>query len=79
MDTAETRVRRMLGVFAAGRKLNAKLARSQAIGAMVFGIGAALMEEAVVDPQFGYFVNHDMAEYLLPGPCRRRKCRRYPS
>ena len=66
VDTGEARVRRMLGVFAAGRILNAKLARSQAIGAMVFGIGAALMEEAVVDPQFGYFVNHDMAEYLVP-------------
>ncbi|NDZ17376.1 xanthine dehydrogenase [Variovorax sp. WS11] len=66
IDTGETRVRRMLGVFAAGRILNPKLARSQAIGAMVFGIGAALMEEAVVDKRHGYFVNHDMAEYLIP-------------
>ena len=66
MDTGETRVRRMLGVFAAGRIINHKMARSQAIGGMVFGIGAALTEEAVVDPQFGYFVNHDMAEYHVP-------------
>ncbi|SCX72705.1 xanthine dehydrogenase family protein molybdopterin-binding subunit [Variovorax sp. EL159] len=66
IDTGETRVRRMLGVFAAGRILNMKTARSQAIGGMVFGVGAALTEEAVVDVHHGYFVNHDMAEYLVP-------------
>jgi xanthine dehydrogenase YagR molybdenum-binding subunit len=66
MDTGETRVRRMLGVFAAGRIINQKMARSQAIGGMVFGIGAALTEDAVVDPRHGYFVNHDMAEYHVP-------------
>jgi xanthine dehydrogenase YagR molybdenum-binding subunit len=64
--TAEIRVRRMAGVFAAGRILNPKTARSQVIGAMSMGIGAALMEEAVVDSHRGYFVNHDMAEYLVP-------------
>ena len=30
------------------------------------GVGAALMEELIVDPRFGYFVNHDMAEYQVP-------------
>jgi len=65
-DTGETRVRRMLGVFAAGRILNAKTARSQAIGGMVFGIGAALTEDLVVDTRYGYFVNHDLAEYHVP-------------
>lgn len=65
-DTGEVRVRRMLGVFAAGRVLNAKTARSQAIGGMVFGVGAALHEELVLDPRFGYFVNHDLAEYHVP-------------
>jgi xanthine dehydrogenase YagR molybdenum-binding subunit len=64
--TAEVKVRRMSGVFAAGRILNPKTARSQVIGAMSMGIGAALMEEAVVDTRAGYFVNHDMAEYLVP-------------
>ncbi len=66
MDTGEIRIRRMLGVFAAGRILNAKTARSQAIGGMVFGVGAALMEDAVVDTRYGYFVNHDLAEYHVP-------------
>ncbi len=64
--TGEVRVRRMSGVFAAGRILNPKTARSQVIGAMTMGIGAALMEDAVVDHRYGYFVNHDLAEYHVP-------------
>jgi xanthine dehydrogenase YagR molybdenum-binding subunit len=65
-DTGEVRLRRMLGVFTAGRVLNAKTARSQAIGGMVFGVGAALHEEMTLDPRFGYYVNHDLAEYHVP-------------
>jgi xanthine dehydrogenase YagR molybdenum-binding subunit len=61
--TGEIRLRRMLGVFTAGRILNAKTARSQAIGGMTFGVGAALLEDAVIDKRYGYFVNHDLAEY----------------
>ena len=64
--TGEIRVRRMGGAFAAGRILNPKSARSQVIGAMTMGVGAALMEDAVVDKRFGYFVNHDLAEYHVP-------------
>jgi xanthine dehydrogenase YagR molybdenum-binding subunit len=64
--SGETRVLRMLGVFAAGRILNMKTATSQAIGAMIWGVGSALEEEAIVDPRFGFFVNHDLAEYHVP-------------
>ena len=64
--TGEVRVRRMSGVFASGRILNPKTARSQVIGAMTMGVGAALMEEIVVDKRYGYFVNHDLAEYHVP-------------
>jgi xanthine dehydrogenase YagR molybdenum-binding subunit len=64
--TGEVRVRRMGGVFAAGRILNPKSARSQVIGAMTMGVGAALMEEAVVDRRYGCFINHDLAEYAVP-------------
>ena len=46
---ARSRVRRMLAVCAAGRILNPKTARSQVIGAMTMGVGAALMEELAVD------------------------------
>jgi xanthine dehydrogenase YagR molybdenum-binding subunit len=64
--TGETRVRRMLAVCAAGRILNPKTARSQVIGAMTMGVGAALMEELAVDTRAGYFVNHDLAGYEVP-------------
>jgi xanthine dehydrogenase YagR molybdenum-binding subunit len=64
--TAEIRVRRMLAVCAAGRILNPKTARSQVIGAMTMGVGAALMEELVVDEKVGFFVNHDLAGYEVP-------------
>jgi xanthine dehydrogenase YagR molybdenum-binding subunit len=64
--TAEIRVRRMLAVCAAGRILNPKSARSQVIGAMTMGVGAALMEELAVDKRLGIFVNHDLAGYEVP-------------
>ena len=64
--TAEVRVRRMLAVCASGRILNPKAARSQVIGAMTMGVGAALMEELVVDERVGFFVNHDFASYEVP-------------
>jgi len=64
--TGEIRIRRMLAVCAAGRILNPKSARSQVIGGMTMGLGAALMEELVVDKRFGFFVNHDLAGYEVP-------------
>jgi xanthine dehydrogenase YagR molybdenum-binding subunit len=64
--TGESRVRRMLGVFAAGRILNAKTARSQCLGGMTFGIGMALTEELIHDRRYGHIVNRDFAEYHLP-------------
>ncbi|WP_411339312.1 aldehyde oxidoreductase molybdenum-binding subunit PaoC [Sphingopyxis sp. J-6] len=64
--TGEIRIRRMLAVCAAGRILNPKSARSQVIGAMTMGAGAALMEELAVDKRFGFFVNHDLAGYEVP-------------
>ncbi|WP_050402353.1 aldehyde oxidoreductase molybdenum-binding subunit PaoC [Bradyrhizobium embrapense] len=65
-DTAEIRVRRMLAVCAAGRILNPKAARSQVIGAMTMGVGAALMEYLVVDKRHGLFITHDLAAYEVP-------------
>ena len=64
--TGESRLRRMLAVCACGRILNPKTARSQVIGAMTMGVGAALMEELVVDKRAGFFVNHDLAGYEVP-------------
>lgn len=56
----------MLAVCAAGRILNPTTARSQVIGAMTMGLGAALMEELAVDKRYGFFVNHDLAGYEVP-------------
>ncbi|MCZ2498086.1 molybdopterin-dependent oxidoreductase [Xylophilus sp. Kf1] len=64
--TGEIRIRRMLAVCAAGRILNPKTARSQIIGGMTMGAGAALMEELVVDKRHGLFINHDLAGYEVP-------------
>ncbi|MCZ4520863.1 xanthine dehydrogenase family protein molybdopterin-binding subunit [Rhodococcus ruber] len=66
IDTGEVRVRRMLGVFGIGAVMNPRLARSQLIGGMTFGLGMALMESGIVDHEFGGFANHDLAEYHIP-------------
>ena len=60
------RVRRMLGVYDAGRIINPKLAESQALGGMVGGIGMALLEHTVTDPRDGRIVNANMTDYLVP-------------
>jgi xanthine dehydrogenase YagR molybdenum-binding subunit len=65
-ETAEIRLRRMLGVFSVGTVLNEKTARSQLIGGMSWGMSMALQEEAVMDTRSGAFVNRDFANYLVP-------------
>lgn len=64
--TGETRIRRLLSVASAGRILNPVTARSQCLGGMTMGVGAALMEELHVDDRYGLFINHDLAEYHVP-------------
>jgi xanthine dehydrogenase YagR molybdenum-binding subunit len=64
-DTCEVRVPRLLGVFAVGRVINPKTARSQLLGAMTMGLSMALHEESVIDPRFGDYVNHDFAGYHI--------------
>lgn len=64
--TGEIRLRRMLGVFAAGRILNEKTARSQALGGLLWGLSSALHEETVIDHRWALLVNRDLAEYQVP-------------
>ncbi len=66
VDTGEVRIPRALGVFAVGRSINPKTARSQFIGGMTMGIGMALHEESLIDLQFGDYLNHDLAGYHVP-------------
>ena len=65
-DLGETRVRRMVGAYGAGRIVNPKTTRSQCIGGMIGGIGMALMEHSVVDPRCGRVPNATLAEYAVP-------------
>ncbi|MFJ6780397.1 xanthine dehydrogenase family protein molybdopterin-binding subunit [Streptomyces yangpuensis] len=64
--TGEVRVRRLLGVYAAGRILNPTTARSQFVGGMVMGLGMALTEHSSLDPVHGDFVECDLASYHVP-------------
>jgi xanthine dehydrogenase YagR molybdenum-binding subunit len=62
-DTGEIVVPRALGIFAAGRIVNPRTARSQLLGGMTMGISTALWEQSTMDPLTGHYVNHDLAEY----------------
>ena len=64
-DSGEVRVPRLLGVFAAGRIINAKTGRSQILGGLTWGLSMALHEHTVVDPRFGHPVTQDLAEYHI--------------
>lgn len=65
-DLGEVRLRRIVTAIAAGRILNEKTARSQIIGGIVGGIGMALLEHTLTDPNTGRIVNANMADYLVP-------------
>jgi xanthine dehydrogenase YagR molybdenum-binding subunit len=62
-DSGEVRIPRLLGVFAVGRVMNPKTARSQCIGGMTMGLSMALHEESVMDREFGDYLNSDLAGY----------------
>ncbi|MEO8334303.1 MAG: xanthine dehydrogenase family protein molybdopterin-binding subunit [bacterium] len=65
-DLGEIRVPRIVGAYGAGRILNAKLAHSQLVGGVVWGLGMALEEETIVDRRTGRYLNADLAEYHVP-------------
>ena len=65
-DFGTVRVSRIVGVYDAGRILNARTARSQLLGGITFGIGQALLEAAVPDLATGHYVNGNISDYLVP-------------
>jgi xanthine dehydrogenase YagR molybdenum-binding subunit len=65
-DLGLVRVRRMVGAFAPGRVLNAKTARSQLMGGMLWGLGQALLEGTIMDSKEGRWANASLGEYLVP-------------
>ncbi|MET0290217.1 MAG: xanthine dehydrogenase family protein molybdopterin-binding subunit [Pseudoxanthomonas sp.] len=64
-ELGTVRVMRVVSAIAAGRILNPMTARSQIIGGVVWGIGAALHEHTEADHRFGRFMNHDLAQYHI--------------
>jgi xanthine dehydrogenase YagR molybdenum-binding subunit len=65
-DLGLVRVRRMLGAFAPGRVLNPKLARSQLMGGMLWGLSQALLEGNPMDSRYGRWGAISLGEYLVP-------------
>lgn len=65
-ELGSIKVSRMTGCFGAGKILNAKTARSQLLGGMVWGVSMALYEQAEMDQRLGRWVNNNLAEYHVP-------------
>jgi xanthine dehydrogenase YagR molybdenum-binding subunit len=65
-STCEIRVPRIAGAFAAGRLMNARTARSQLMGGMIWGISSALHEATELDLKRARYVNNNLADYLVP-------------
>ncbi|MEV0894058.1 xanthine dehydrogenase family protein molybdopterin-binding subunit [Promicromonospora sp. NPDC050262] len=64
--TGETRVTRFTTVADVGRVVNARAARSQLVGGVIFGIGHALLEENHLELDTGRLANSTLADYLVP-------------
>jgi len=64
-DLGLLRVARMVTAVDGGRILNEKLARSQIMGAVVMGIGMAMLEETIFDAT-GRVANATFGDYLIP-------------
>jgi xanthine dehydrogenase YagR molybdenum-binding subunit len=60
------RLNRFVGAYDAGRIINPKTARSQAIGGIIWGAGQALLEQSETDPASGQFINRNYSGYLVP-------------
>jgi xanthine dehydrogenase YagR molybdenum-binding subunit len=65
-DLGRVRLTRLIGAYGAGKILNAKTARSQLIGGMVWSIGMTLHEDTVRDPRTARVVTRDLADYHIP-------------
>ncbi len=64
--TKEVRVHRIVGAYSFGTVMNPKTAKSQLMGAQIFGISAALHEATDIDKRFARYTNDNFAEYLIP-------------
>jgi xanthine dehydrogenase YagR molybdenum-binding subunit len=60
------RVPRVVATYTVGRLMNAKTARSQLEGGIVWGLGMALFEKSLLDERYGRYANSNLAEYHVP-------------
>src|SRR4029077_3132150 len=65
-DLGLVRLNRVVGAYDAGRIINPKPARSQAIGGIIWGVGQALLEQSETDPIMGRFLHRNYSGYLVP-------------
>lgn len=66
METGEVRVLRMAACHDAGRIINPQMAAGQVYGGLAMGLGMALTEEVVTDPETGVIRTDNYDAYLLP-------------
>ena len=64
-EIARLRVSRVVTVIDAGRIINPLAGRNQIVGAVVMGIGMALLEHTTYDPQNGAPINSNLADYVV--------------
>jgi xanthine dehydrogenase YagR molybdenum-binding subunit len=64
-EIARLRVNRVVTVIDAGRIINPLAGRNQIEGAVVMGIGMALLEHTTYDPQNGAPINSNLADYMM--------------
>jgi xanthine dehydrogenase YagR molybdenum-binding subunit len=60
------RLNRFVGAYDAGRIINPRTARSQAIGGIIWGVGQALLEQSETDPRMGRYLHRNYSGYLVP-------------
>ena len=65
-DLGLVRLNRFVGAYDAGRIINPRTARSQAIGGIIWGVGQALLEQSETDPQMGRYLHRNYSGYLVP-------------
>jgi xanthine dehydrogenase YagR molybdenum-binding subunit len=65
-DLGVVRLNHCVGAYDAGRIINPKTARSQAVGGIIWGVGQALLEQSETDPVMGRFLNRNYSGYLVP-------------
>jgi xanthine dehydrogenase YagR molybdenum-binding subunit len=64
-EIARLRVNRVLSVIDAGRIINPLAGRNQIEGAVVMGIGMALLEHTIYDKESGAPINSNLADYMV--------------